>query len=65
MTYWIMACVELHAEILPDPDDKEDDDPPIAGYFRNFGVTAGDTGRRRPSAARRQGRSEAACLPDG
>lgn len=35
-THWIMACVEL-------PDTNEEDGA-IAGYFRNFGVTAASEG---------------------
>lgn len=43
-THWIMACVELHTEIPPDPEDEDGDKRLIAGYFRNFGVTAATEG---------------------
>lgn len=39
-TYWIMVCVNLRQEILPDTEDEDDDDRPIVGYFQTFGVTA-------------------------
>lgn len=39
-TFWVMACVALDREIPPDPGDPEDDDPPIVGYCRTFGVSA-------------------------
>lgn len=38
-TYWVTACVELHTEIPPDPTDPDDQDP-LVGYVRNFGVTS-------------------------
>jgi hypothetical protein len=38
-TYWIMLCVELHAEIPSAPDDPGEDKRPLVGYYQNFGVT--------------------------
>lgn len=56
-TFWIIACVALDREIPPDPDDPEDDDPPIVGYYRNFGVSAASEEEAR--------RLVTADVPDG
>jgi hypothetical protein len=51
--YWVMLCVDLHAPVTRDPQDEADDLPTVlAGYFRNFGITAiSEEGARQLAAS--------------
>jgi hypothetical protein len=39
--FWVMASVKLHSpSLLFDESGKPDEDGPLPGYYRTFGVTA-------------------------